>query len=41
MQMREIIILSGETAYASGKEEWYTDKYVAEQLQRLSAGERI
>lgn len=38
--MREISILSGETADASGKEERYSDSYVAKQFGRLRAGER-
>ena len=39
--MCEVIILRFEIADSSGKEPWYSDNYVAKQIERLEAGERF
>jgi hypothetical protein len=36
--MQKLILIVGETASETGKETWYTDKYVEIQLERLKKG---
>ena len=38
--MRQIEFVAGETWKCKGKERWYTDEYVAKQINRLQNGER-
>jgi hypothetical protein len=37
-QAQKIILILGESAHSEGAERWYTDRYVADQLQRLEEG---